>query len=49
MRERKYKDGTHGCVNLPYESIPDNYDIKSWNIFGGGAYRVELWIDLEEE
>ena len=29
MRERKYKDGTHGGVNLPYESIPDNYDIKS--------------------
>lgn len=29
MRERKYKDGTYGSVNLPYESITDNYDIKS--------------------
>lgn len=29
MRKRKYKDGTYGGVNLPYESIPDNYDIKS--------------------
>lgn len=29
MRERKYKDGTYGSVNLPYEKIPDNYDIKS--------------------
>lgn len=29
MRKRKYKDGTYGYVNLPYESIPDNYDIKS--------------------
>lgn len=29
MRERKYKDGTCGGVNLPYNLIPDNYDIKS--------------------
>lgn len=29
MRKRKYKDGTYGYTNLPYESIPDNYDIKS--------------------
>lgn len=23
--------------------------IKKWNIIGGGMYKVELWIDLEEE
>ena len=23
-------------------------EIKEWNIIGGGAYKVELWIDLEE-
>ena len=24
-------------------------EIKEWNIIGGGMYKVELWIDLEEE
>ena len=23
-------------------------EIKEWNIIGGGMYKVELWIDLEE-
>ena len=23
--------------------------IKKWNIIGGGMYKIELWIDLEEE
>ena len=30
MRERMYEDGFYGfAANLPYESIPDNYKIKS--------------------
>lgn len=29
MRERKYKDGTYGSVSLPYENIPDNYNMES--------------------
>lgn len=26
-----------------------NRKIRLWNIIGGGVYKVELWIDLEEE
>lgn len=29
MRKRKYADGTCGNIQLPYEKIPDNYDMKS--------------------
>lgn len=29
MRERQYVDGTRGGVSLPYENIPDNFDLKS--------------------
>lgn len=30
MRKRVYEDGSYGfALNLPYESIPDNYEIKS--------------------
>lgn len=30
------------------DSMVMDREIKEWNIIGGGMYKVELWIDLEE-
>jgi hypothetical protein len=30
-----------------WDKVKDR-EIKEWNIIGGGMYKVELWIDLEE-
>ena len=33
----------------PWWNEVKDREIKKWNIIGGGMYKVELWIDLEEE
>ena len=33
----------------PWWNEVKDREIKEWNIIGGGMYKVELWIDLEEE
>lgn len=32
----------------PWWNEVKDREIKEWNIIGGGMYKVELWIDLEE-
>ena len=40
-------DSTGIFAELWWNEVKDR-EIKEWNIIGGGMYKVELWIDLEE-
>lgn len=39
----------YSCIaKEPWWNEVKDREIKEWNIIGGGMYKVELWIDLEE-
>lgn len=47
--EEKHYDYKPTCIaEEPWWNEVKDREIKEWNIIGGGMYKVELWIDLEE-
>lgn len=47
--EKHYDYYKPTCIaEEPWWNEVKDREIKEWNIIGGGMYKVELWIDLEE-
>lgn len=48
MRERKYDNGTTGMIDLPYDNIPDDYQMMSCLINGCDLNYAGVMKSLKE-